>query len=210
MKANRFTADPGRRQRFPQFRREVQPCRRRGDRLRILTRKTRLIGLAVLRIRRTPPGDIGRQRHGAMCVECLVKLPPRQIEDKRDFTRLGLACQLRLKALPEGNPVSRFQALSRPGQRPPGRAINPLDQIGIDGHVRAGVIACRPHAFQRGGNDPRIIEDQRVPGLEIVRQVADMRILQSAIAIHDKQPRGILRLNRPQRDQLFRQVEGKR
>ena len=69
-------------------------------------------------------------------------------------------------------------------------------------------------AFARGaapvqarGNDFGVVDDQRIAGAEIVRQVAHVLVLQRAVGAHDQHARRIARPRRPERNQVFRQIE---
>ena len=52
-----------------------------------------------------------------------------------------------------------------------------------------------------------MVEDHNITGAQKCRQIADLRILQASIAMHDQQTRSVLRFDRPQRDMRFGQVE---
>ena len=104
----------------------------------------------------------------------------------------------------EGDAVADLHSLGRPQERPP--------LVGRDAHVQRCVdlrepVFATPKAGQLRRDHLGVVEDQRVARSQQRRQVGDDAILQCIARSHDKHPRRIARLRRPQRDALFGQVE---
>ncbi len=105
----------------------------------------------------------------------------------------------------EVHAVALLQALGRPRQRAPAAGIDALDQRHRD---VGGEVAAPPHALQRGRDDARIVEHERVAGAQQRRQIAHAAILERRLARrHNEHPRCIARAHRMQRDGLLGQLE---
>ena len=71
-----------------------------------------------------------------------------------------------------------------------------------------GEIAAPPHAFQRGGDDARVVEHQRIALAQQLRQVAHAAVRERRLARrHHEHARRVARARRVQRDPLLRQLE---
>ena len=100
--------------------------------------------------------------------------------------------------------VALLQALGRPRQRPPAALTAALDQR--DGNVRLQ-LAAAADAIESGGNDARIVEDERIARAQKPGQLAHDPVLERHSRPHHEQASGIARARGMQRDALLRQCE---
>ena len=113
-----------------------------------------------------------------------------------------LAEEADLALVAETHRVADRNPLAGPGEGGPARAVEPLDQIGLDRRLRAAPDAA---AAQTRRDHARIVDHELVARLQQVGQVAHRAILRRRARPHDQQPRGIARTRGAQRDPLGRQ-----
>src|SRR5262249_36127799 len=80
----------------------------------------------------------------------------------------------------------------------------PLDQGRLD--LRLGLAADAPAAELRRDH-LGVVDDERIAGLEPLRQVGDDLVAQNTTTLYHQKPRGITRARRPQRDAFRRKLE---
>ena len=73
-----------------------------------------------------------------------------------------------------------------PGGKAPARAVEPLDQRGVDLRLR---LAADAATCELGRNHPCVIDHELVAGPQPVRQVGDRPVLQRGARLHHQQPR---------------------
>ena len=137
-----------------------------------------------------------------------------KIEGKRHFAvfpagidgRGEAAEETGIISLAEEDAVARLEPLRRPGQSLPAIGAKLLDQRDRD--PRGSSIAPAD-SVKLGGDHLGIVEDERVARPKQLRQIADHAVGDRRFArgIDDKQPRGVARGHRAQRDQRLRQMK---
>jgi hypothetical protein len=70
-----------------------------------------------------------------------------------------------------------------------------------------GAAARNPLPEQPGGKDARIVEDEQISARQVATELAEHRVVDSAVAVKDKHPRCAALFRRKLRDQFFGQVE---
>ena len=106
--------------------------------------------------------------------------------------------------LAEADALADLELLGRAHERPPAAVVDALDQRRLDGRDR---LAADPHAVEPRRDDPGVVDDERVAGLEEIRQVGDARVGQRAVRADDQHPGAVARRGGRERDALGRQVE---
>ena len=121
--------------------------------------------------------------------------------------RVELTEEAHLALVAEPHDVAGGKPLRRPHKGAPARAVETPVQRRFDGGL--GVTAADAAALQPRRNHLGVIDDQRVAGLQQVRQIAHTAIIEFRLLArpHDQQPRRIARNNRPQRNPLWREFE---
>jgi hypothetical protein len=136
-------------------------------------------------------------------------------ERKRHFTAFPFGLDRGVELFEEADPafaaeahdVADREALARPDQSIPARAVEPLDQS--RGNGRFMLAAADAAAVQARRNDFAVVDDERITRPQQLRQVAHGAILERSrrARTNDQEPRAIAGQSRPQRDAVFRQVE---
>ena len=101
--------------------------------------------------------------------------------------------------------IEQVELLARFGEGPPGIGIDPLVEVERD--LRAGIAVAVPRSAQLRRQDPRVVDDENVAGLEQVDQVGDMPVGQRAVMGHDQHARAVARLGWMERDPVGWQLE---
>ena len=204
--------DPARIDLFNQPLGEMQPCRRRGNRT-VLGRKHRLIARPVRLPRGPLQRDVRRQRHVTHGLDRPVERIACQIEREFHFARIEprrhrrvqRSHQTRRVRVPKADAIPGLQALCRPCERAPPRSIHPLDQVERD--LRLDAVA-HPHPVERRRDHARIVEDERIAGLQKIRQIENTAITQPAgPRIDHEHASRIPRVRRIERNPLLGQFE---
>ena len=196
-----------------QRRSEMQPRRRRGDRAGFRG-EHRLVVRAVARRHGAARGDVGRQGRRAEALDRLVQRRAGEFEAQQDLARFALVLDLRVERgekaghafarLAETDALADFELLGGPHERPPAAIVDALDQRRFD---RSDRLAPDPDAVEPRRDDPRVVDDQRVAGVEKVRQVAHVRVRQTAVGADNQHPRAVARIGRRERDAVGRENE---
>ena len=126
-------------------------------------------------------------------------------ERKRNLALVALVLDLRIEMakqadpalIAEANGVALRQLFRRAHQRLPARAVEPLDQRGLD--FRFGVPADAA-AFELGGDHPGVVHYQLIAGLQPQRQIGNRAVAQDGVGLHHQEPRRIARAHRTQRN----------
>ena len=204
--------DPARIDLFDQPLGEMQPRRRRRNRT-VLGRKHRLIARPVRLPRRPLQRDVRRQRHVTHGLDRTIERIAGQIECEFHFARIEprrhccveRSHQTRRVRMPKSDAIPGLQALCRPCERAPPRPIHPFDQVERD--LRLDAVA-HPHTIERRRDHARIVEDERIAGLQKIRQIEHTAITQPAgLRIDHEHASRIPRVRRIERDPLLRQFE---
>ena len=189
--------------------REMQPCRGGCDRT-FLLRKHSLIVDAVALIRTAPGGNIGRQRHLTPLVHRLVEHRPMKGKSERGLAalllglnrRIELAEEADLAFLPEPHHVAGNESLCRLDEGAPTRAVETLMQRRFDRGLRRA--APDPPAVQSGRDHFGVVDDERVPRTEEIRQIRHMTVRERGLRVrtNDQEAGGIARRDRTQGNAL--------
>ena len=197
---------------------KVQPGRGSGDRAG-LAGVDGLIVSGVPRIGGALAGDVGGERQGAEPGDGLVERRPGEVEAQKDLTALpsllhrgvergqGADFAGCLPGIPvaEADAVAGGEALGRAGEGAP--AVGCLAQV----QHRLATLprSSRPvaDAGEAGRDHPRVVEDERVAGIQEGGQVAHAAIRQGGAGAHHEKAARVARARRPQRDRSLRQLE---
>ena len=212
--------DPARIERRKHTRRKMKSRRGRCHRA-VARRIDRLIGVAVARVRRTPPSDVRRQRHRSDALDREIEIGPREVEHQLDFARVELirnsraerrheARAVRLRAEPQ--PVSNDQPLGGARQRTPAAIVHTPQQV--ERNARRDLVA-HAHTVERRRDHTRIVEHNGIARPQQVREIADGPVLKDARTIScgparridHEQPRAVTRLRRMKRDTVLGKIE---
>ena len=158
--------DTRRAQALEQRRGEVQPGSGRGHRA-LRRRVDRLVALAVLRLGRVVPLDIGRQRRQAVALEQLVDRPRRLDLDHARAQGAVLEHRGARRAAPPADARAEAAALPRAHQRLPALAVERAEHQELH----------RPAVSFEGAEEPRrdhpaLVDDHAVARPEPARQIA--------------------------------------
>ncbi len=178
-------------------------------------REDSLIVRAVALIWRPPGGDIGRQRHFAALIDCLIEIGVMIGEGQRyrpAFAFFGDGCiKLTEKAhaplVAKADDIPRCEALGGFDEGPPVRAVNPFDQRCLD--RRFDITPSNAPPLQAGGNDLGVIDHQCIAWTQQIRQIANDPILpfRHVAGPHHQQLGAVARLRGSQRNPLPRKFE---
>ena len=166
-----------------ELRREMQSGGRRGDRA-VVVREHGLIVGAIARVGRAPRRDVGRQRHVAPLLDRLVEHGTMEREGERHLAALALvfdggielAEEAHLALFAEAHDVAGGEPLGRPHEGAPARAVEAPVQRRLDGGL--GGAAADAAALQPRRNHLGVVDDERVTGLQQVRQIAHAAIVE--------------------------------
>lgn len=75
-----------------------------------------------------------------------------------------------------------------------------LNEIDIDRDIVAGLIPRGSDTLESRRDDARVVEYENITLVQISRQIPYVSIVQPPVAIHDQQPRRVLRLDGSQSD----------
>ena len=142
---------------------EMQPRGRRRDRSFVVREHGLIVGV-VLRVGRTPRGDVGRQRHVAALLDRLVEHRAVEREGERDLAAVALlldggvelAEEADLALLAEPHDVAGREPLCRLHEGAPARAVETAMQCRFDGGL--GAAADAP-AFQPRRDHLGVVDD---------------------------------------------------
>ncbi len=143
--------------------------------------------------------NIGRQRDGAMAMECLEKHGTLAVEAQHDLAVILLGQHIGREILGELNAVAGPEAFRRLGEDAPDTVLERLMQRHRD--LRVAAPAREPRRYHA-----RIVEDEAIARLEQARQMPH-RLIFEPVLRHAQQPRRIARLDRALGDQMGRQLE---
>ena len=171
-----------------------------------------LIVLPVALVGRPARRDVRRQRRVADGAERLVEIRAVKAEGEPNAAvrlllvdrRLERAEQADAPFMPEADAVADGEPTPRLRERPPCRLVDPFDQRNRD---LRGITGALAHAMQLCRYHSGIVEHQHIPRAEKIGKLADATILETCARPYDKQPRGVARACRAERNPLLRQVE---
>ena len=152
--------------------------------------------------------DIGRQRHGAVGLDRLVKLRPAKIEFQRDLAGIALAGDARNQridlAIAQFQPVEQGQTLGRAGKGAPGLSIDALMQVERD---TGAILAANAGAAQFGGQHAGVVDHQHIACFQKPEQVRNMPVGQAMGRVDNEEARAIARFGRMQRNPVIGKIE---
>ena len=97
---------------------------------------------------------------------------------------------------------AHLQPLARADERLPGVVIPAAQQQELHHAARAGLVADQPR-----GDGARVVDNERVAGVQVIDHIAKGFILAHAgVAVDDHQAAGIARFDGALRDQLLRKI----
>jgi hypothetical protein len=142
-----------------------------------------------------------------------VEVGARQIEGQGHLTALALGLDGGVQragqagavgVVPERQPVTLGELLSRAHESGPDGGRQPLVQGGLD---TDHALATPANAVEPGRDHPGVVEHQDVAGAQQARQVADMQITQRLTRFDQQQACGFPGGSRPERDALLGKFE---
>ena len=182
---------------------EVQARGRRRDRPFGL-REHGLVIRAILIVGRAPGCDVGRQRHCAALVDRLIEHRSMEREGERHLPALAFVLDGGIELAQEADPAFLAEAHDIAGRQPlgglhegaPARAVDAAVQRGLDRRLHGAAPdapAAQPRRDHLG-----VVDDERVPGTQQIREIAHDSILEIGAGTDHQQPCRIARYRRAQ------------